>query len=624
MSRIFEPFPRYENRKDWEALSGDIKRHCLEEARELKGRQWQNLPAVFYLDFYRNGNRSRYESRYFQRRRDLFYLTLAECIEGRGEYLDDIINGVWLICEESSWVVPAHINHDRRPAGSFYRRGSPEPAPEPPKELPDVAGNVYIDLFAAETGSLLSWVYYFLGKAIGTSSPLVKRRIELEIERRILEPYLAHDDFAWMGLDHGNPVNNWNPWINSNILVCYLVFAETFKDYTRGAAKTIRSINRFLHFYAEDGGCDEGPNYFGVAGASLLDFIEELGQVTGVDYLYRSGKIRNMAAYISKVYIGQDYYVNYADAPPSVSIPLDLLERTGRRTGDGTLLGMLAHLRKNGYGGTGRGLKLSGNAYNLYRQLSNIFYSSGPEAEPPLLLPPVSWFEGIQVLCARDQAGSTEGFFFSAKGGTNGESHNHNDIGNFLLYCDSVPVLVDAGVETYTKFTFNEKRYSIWTMQSCYHNTPTINGADQLPGPEYRAREPRFESGGGLVRLNLDIAGAYPEEAGVESYRRDFTFKQGECLVVEDRYRLKEVKEPLVLNFLCYEKPEPAAGRALLGGKVWMYYGEGFRGEVEEIVLKDEKIRGDWKKDTLYRLRLTKEDTDVSGVVGMVFTRKEL
>ncbi|MDR1636020.1 MAG: heparinase II/III-family protein [Treponema sp.] len=621
MKRKFEPFPRYGDRKGWEALSEDTKRRCLEEARKLRGKEWQSLPAVLYLDFYRNGNRSRYESRCFQRRRDLFYLTLGECIEGRGEYLDDIINGIWLICEETSWVVPAHINHDRSEPGKS--------SPSPLKELPDLAGDIYIDLFAAETGALLSWVYYFLGNAIGALSPLVKRRVELELERRILGPYLARDDFAWMGLDHDKPVNNWNPWINSNLLVCYLVFAGTFKDYARGASKTIRSVNRFLHFYAGDGGCDEGPSYFGVAGASLLDFIEELGQVTHVDYLYRSDKIRNMASYISKVYIGQDYYVNYADAPPSVSIPVDLLERTGRRTGDESLLGMLAYLRKSGHGDSGKGSKLSGGAWNLYRQLANIFYPSPPEEDRAFRAPEFSWFGGIQVLCARDKADSLEGLFFSAKGGTNGESHNHNDIGNFLVYCDSVPVLVDAGVETYTKFTFNEKRYTIWTMRSCYHNTPAINGMDQLPGAEYRAKKVKFKRGaktgkaGGKTSLSMDIAGAYPREAGIETYTRAFTFRHGESLLVEDTYRLKELKAPLALNFLCHERPELAEGRALLSRKVWMEYGPGFKTEVEEIALKDAKIRGDWRKDSLYRLRLTKGDTGVSGTLSLRFTRMQ-
>ncbi|MDR0451098.1 MAG: heparinase II/III-family protein [Treponema sp.] len=600
----FKPFPAYADRKSWESLPEEAKKSFTGPAEKLKNYQWPLIPAARLLDFYRDGNRSRHGELYFGRRQALLNLLLAECIEGRGEYLDDIINGVWLICEESSWVIPAHLNTNAQ------RRRSGEPV----KEIADVEAGIYIDLFAAETGSLLAWVYYFLGDAIGALSPIIKRRIEIEVERRILIPYLEHSDYQWMGLDHGEPVNNWNPWINSNVLCAYLVFAKTFKDYLPGALKTIRSVNRFLHFYAEDGGCDEGPSYFDKAGAALFDYIEELGQVSDVSCLYKTGKIRNIASYIYKVYIGKNYYVNYADAAPMISEPAGVLERVARRDGDGVLLGFAAYLKQNGYCSSGE------KGFMVYRRLSDLF--SGPaESGAPLRLPQLSWFEGIQVLCARDKAGSPGGLFFSAKGGNNGESHNHNDVGNFLLYCDTVPVLVDAGVETYTKFTFSGERYRLWTMQSCYHNTPTINGADQLPGAEYRAGEAVFESGGGFSRLSLDIAGAYPKDAGIEAYRRGFTFKHGESLAVEDSYRLKELKAPLVLNFLCHERPELGEGRALLSGKLRMDYGPGFKAAAEEIRLEDEKIRGDWKKGALYRLRLTKEDTGLSGSFSITFTR---
>jgi hypothetical protein len=600
----FKPFPPYTDRKSWESLPAEAKDSFTGPAKKLKNYAWPIIPAVNLLDFYRNGNRSRHGELYFGRRRALLNLLVAECIEGKGEYLDDIINGVWLICEESSWVIPAHLNSNEQ------KRRSGEPF----KEIADVEADIYIDLFAAETGSLLSWVYYFLGDAIGALSPILKRRIEFEVERRILVPYLDHIDYQWMGLDHDDPVNNWNPWINSNVLTAYLVFAKKFHAPEKGVRKTIRSINRFLHFYAEDGGCDEGPGYFDKAGAALFDYIEELGQVTDVAYLYKTAKIRNMASYIYKVYIGKNYYVNYADAAPMIFEPAGVLERVAMRDGDDILLGFTAYLKQNRYWSSGE------KAFMVYRCLSDLF-SAPAEGEGSLRLPQVSWFEGIQVLCARDKADSTEGFFFSAKGGTNGESHNHNDIGNFLVYCDRVPVLVDAGVETYTKFTFSEKRYTIWTMQSCYHNTPTINGADQCPGEEYRAKKLGFESGGGVTRLSLDIAGAYPGEAGIESYIRDFSFKHGESLVVEDRYRLKELKGPLVLNFFCHERPELAEGWALLSGKVRMEYGEGFQTDLEELELKDEKIRKDWKKDTLYRLRLTRNSPGVSGTLSILFTK---
>ena len=72
--------------------------------------------------------------------------------------------------------------------------------------------------------------------------------------------------------------------------------------------------------------------------------------------------------------------------------------------------------------------------------------------------------------------GSAEGLCLAAQGGTNGQSHNHNDVGNFVVYADGLPAIIDVGVETYTAKTFSSPRYGIWTMQSAYHNCPTIDG----------------------------------------------------------------------------------------------------------------------------------------------------
>ncbi|MBQ8969943.1 MAG: heparinase II/III family protein, partial [Lachnospiraceae bacterium] len=55
----------------------------------------------------------------------------------------------------------------------------------------------------------------------------------------------------------------------------------------------------------------------------------------------------------------------------------------------------------------------------------------------------------------------------------------HNDVGSFTLYKEGKPFLIDLGVETYTKKTFSEDRYEIWTMQSAYHNTVSF-----LDGPD--------------------------------------------------------------------------------------------------------------------------------------------
>ncbi len=86
------------------------------------------------------------------------------------------------------------------------------------------------------------------------------------------------------------------------------------------------------------------------------------------------------------------------------------------------------------------------------------------------------WLDGLQFMAARENPASEEGFFLACKGGHNAESHNHNDIGSFIVYCDGMPILINPGVEFYTAKTFSAARYEIWTMQSSYHNLPEING----------------------------------------------------------------------------------------------------------------------------------------------------
>ncbi|WP_259391711.1 heparinase II/III-family protein [Paenibacillus thiaminolyticus] len=110
----------------------------------------------------------------------------------------------------------------------------------------------------------------------------------------------------------------------------------------------------------------------------------------------------------------------------------------------------------------------------------------GPAAEPPAL-PLDRWMPGVEVMVARERG---DGWFLAAKGGHNDESHNHNDIGSFIVYADQCPLWIDAGVGTYTAKTFSPERYSIWTMQSGYHNVPTVNGAEQAPGRTFRSVKP--------------------------------------------------------------------------------------------------------------------------------------
>ena len=633
---LFQPFPAYSDRAAWDSISSDIKAFYLSEAAKRNGMDWPSLPATIYLEFSRNGNRFNYDDMYRQRRYDLGILLIAECIEGNGKYLDDIINGVWLICEETTWIRPAHLDHGPFHKEIFYHNpetGEKTLYPEPPKgtyyrrRLHEPEDNTYIDLSVAETGSLLSWVYYFLGNAIAKEVPEVTRRIEQEVIRRILIPFTEQDELNWVGLKTNN-WNNWNPWINCNVLAALLIFAPAFSRAEEGVNVSIKSINCFIEFYTEDGCCEEGPGYFCHACGSLLDFIEELSHVTDVSYLYDMPKIRNMASYIYKVYIGKEYYINYGDCSPRVTVPAGTLERAGKSMGDNALIAFASYLKENKYLSH---RTISNYFFHIYSLFADFFTGFKENRSNDFKVPCIAWFPGIQLVTARANENKPKGFFFSAKGSHNGVSHNHNDVGNFYLYYDARPVIVDVGVEYYSKSS-NTERYKIWTFRSSYHNVPTINNVEQFPGKEYCAREVSISGingedittyHAGSIKISMDIAGAYPDTAMVNSYKRNFIFIPDSHLELTDTYSLKECSSPLILNFLCYEKPYIKGNKAELSGKVILEFDSScFKMEVEEISLTDPIISNDWQKEHLYRLQLIKKDMDLNGVVYLKFTKK--
>ncbi|MBT4511579.1 MAG: hypothetical protein HOC20_05140, partial [Chloroflexi bacterium] len=195
----WNPFPRYDERSFWQELPQRTIDSQLQRAEKNVGQPWPELPATLYMEFATIGNRSNYETSYFERRTRLADLVLAECMEGKGRFTGEIVNGLWLILEESSWTLPAHIGAQR--AG---------------KGLPD-RNEPIVALFSAETSGLIAWTIYLLEDQLDEVSPLIVPHSKKEVKERILDPCLERDDFWWMSFNTDH-INNWNPWVNSNWL----------------------------------------------------------------------------------------------------------------------------------------------------------------------------------------------------------------------------------------------------------------------------------------------------------------------------------------------------------------------------------------------------------------------
>lgn len=601
----WHPFPTYQERSAWGALAPATRTERIGDAETHLGETWPVIPATLFADFQRNGDRSRYEGRYFPRRAALIAFVLGECVEGQGRFVDDIINGVWAICEETTWCFPAH---------NFRPGEAPVPLPDPAIPM--------LDLFAAETGALLAWIHYLLADRLAAEAPIIPNRIAREVQARVLIPYHARDDWWWLGLTHGNALNNWTPWILSNVLASTLLLEPDATMCVKAVIRAVAALDRFLAAYHDDGGCDEGTSYWGRAAGSLFDCLETLhsasaGALDGFDLPL----VREMGRYLYRMHIGGDWYVNFADASAQTWPESDLAYRYGTRIDDPRLMAQGAHSHR----ASGR---RSSRVDSLARDLAATFNAaalSAADARPPLIRH--AWLPGIQVLATREHERSADGLFLAIKGGHNDESHNHNDVGSFIVALDSIPVIIDVGVEAYSRTTFSPERYTIWTMQSAYHNVPLVNGIGQVNGRAYAARDVSCSITDAVTEMALDIAGAYPEEAGITSWRRTAQLERGPNarIVIEDAYTLTHRPGALALHLMLAGDVDAATPGVLRctheSRSVRVAYDAAlFDSAVDMIPTEDPRLRPVWG-DRVYRVRLAAREPAAAGSWRLVIAR---
>ena len=491
-----------------DSIPQEMRQSYIQYGKQYLGKPWTVLPWTVFAENKQTGNRVNYEALCFEKRRQLAALVMAEIMEGKGRFMGDIIDGIGSFCEETWWGIPAH-----------YPKAVPLP------ELQEV------DLFNAETASLIVWTRYMLEKQFDAFSPDLCQRIDREIERRILQP-AVENDYWWKTAGM-----NWNPWICSNWLACVLICEKDEARKAEAIAQIRKATQAFIDAYPEDGGCDEGPGYWDRAAASMFDVMRLL------DFGFVEPKIQKMAAYAYKTYIGNDYCVCFADAHENKAVQqVNIVYPFGLWLNDKTMREFGAYLgRQKGVLTNPAALyDKSGNFPTLGRELFflchiNDFIAENPQ-EP--LLKDV-WLPDLQIMTAR-----RGNLYVAMKGGTNGESHNHNDVGSFIVYAPT-PLFIDPAVGEYTAKTFSKDRYDVWTMQSGYHNLPQINGIDQKDGKDYAAKVVRHKEG----QLTLELAGAYPKDAAVKSWQRTVTAMKSGLSVTED-YELRDFIAPTRLVFM--------------------------------------------------------------------------
>ncbi len=474
----------------WRAVSGTSLAALQHQAVLEHGTPWPQPLVSHYARYFRDGNRTAYEDLVAARQQRLtravvMALTAADGDEADG-WLDDVVDGAYLLCEQSSWSWAAHDDVFRCSGDVVPDRGRP-----------------FLDLGAGEVAAQLAWLDHVLGARLDSRAPGLRKRLREEVHQRVIQPFLERLDWHWLGLD--GDVHNWNPWIHSNLIVAALFLVDDSRLQARVLARCIEGMDRFLAAIPADGAIDEGFAYWWNGAGRALEGLALLEEATAGVLGAGLPVIRELVAFPHRMHIGGPWFLNVADGPAraATALPWDMLHRWAVRLGDDDAARHAASMlagAPDAAAGLGRVL------HSLFRSASAPGRTQGVNGAFPLVA--FTYLPSVQIMVARETAGSTRGLLLAAKGGHNGEHHNHRDVGSVVVAVDGTPVLVDAGQPTYTAKTFGPDRYDIRAMQSSWHNVPAPFGMEQGTGSGFAAEVlglPTAEQ----PRLRLALGAAY-------------------------------------------------------------------------------------------------------------------
>lgn len=482
--------PANTNREFWTAPKqvGAFASAIPDAAKHLK-----SLPPIpsddLYLEFSRNGNRTRWQNAANARRRLLSVFVLAECVEGQGRFLPPLEKLIAEFCAERTWVMPAHD----RSLKNF--RG----------EATD------IDLAAAALGWNLATTDALLGDAL---SPAMRQLIRQNLERRVFASFRSavtnESGNWWLKATH-----NWNAVCLAGVNGAAQAILESPRDRAWFIATSESHVRNFLIGFTPDGYCSEGVGYWNYGFGHFTLLAESIRRDTGGKLdLLAAPQARQPALFGFRTEILAGMHPSIADCSPSARPDQQLVQFLARRFA----------LSSDELNNPGR----SGD--RLYEAL---LYATTPTNLPTISLgdeladlPLRTWFADGGVLICRPAPDATTPFAACMKGGHNNEHHNHNDVGTFMVACGKTMVLCDPGAETYTARTFSSKRYESKVLNSYGHPVPVIAGRLQRTGADARGVVLDSAFSPGQDRLRIDFRSAYdaPELTRLE---REFVFQRG-------------------------------------------------------------------------------------------------
>lgn len=449
----------------YESVLRRLKREYgkLVEEGPLKSHKYSEFKL-----FWTTGERKTYEKSHTKfRQRMEGAAILALIYPENQEYLDDLMDTIYAVCDEYTWCWPAH-------------QGSLE-----------INNNCHIDLVASMTASQLAEIYTLLYDRL---EPLIKNRIVAEINRRVIEPFLATEYYDWWEKND----SNWSAvCIGGVARAMMLIRPEGMTpDFI---ARVRESLDSYLSGFDAKGMCLEGIGYWRYGFGHFVMCTEMLRRFTDgeIDY-FKLDKVRFIASSYQKCFLSGEIGLSFSDGGGPMRYPVYLL-----------------HFLKNEYPDD---VLVYDSIYSSWDCMAFRSYTWYDDDIASSTAPDDTSFE-FYTDDAEWFIKRTATYGFAGKGGHNGEHHNHNDVGSFIFAKEGRHVFTDPGGGLYSRQYFGEERYTYLEASSKGHSVPIVDGTYQSAGKSFAASDASYENG----VFSIDIAGAYECE-GLYSIKRSFSF----------------------------------------------------------------------------------------------------
>ncbi len=485
-----------------------------ERVNYLKNTPNEQLSFALFRRFEEDGNRTQFEDRYFNRRQKLLAYTLEYWLYKDADtlvYLQDII---WAILEEYTWSLPAHL----------MRKGL--------KKVQDEKTYV-ADLFASETAQALAEMLTLVGDDI---HPIIKDRIHFEIERRILSrAYENQGEFFWH-----NATNNWSAVCAGSVGMAAIYEIEDEERLAYIIERSLATLENFYKGFSSDGTCLEGLSYWNYGFGYFMYFADMLYRRTeGEINLFDDSHIKNIGFFYTKVFFKGSRTVSFSDGGSYGTCSPSALSILAKYYPDYKIPS--AEYINFEYSGE-YCARFARSVRDVVLARADLKTNTN-EIIGTYLLKDAEWYI----------SSSECGVGIAAKAGNNGEPHNHNDVGSFLIYKNGESLIADIGAGEYTRQYFTpDTRYTIFCNSSASHSVPIINGEYQKEGALSTAKDTVITEGG----VVSDIAGAYDVKS-LKSLERSVCFdKENGVVTLKDSYVFDEKPSSVVERFISPCEPE--------------------------------------------------------------------